>query len=134
MTDSRTVAEPVRIDIWLWAARFYKTRSIAATAVAAGHVTVNGQRCKRAKTVKPGDTICINRSPELTEVVLLQLSAQRGPAPQAQTLYQETEISRSRAELLQSQRTSGDGPAPTPSTRPTKRDRRALDNWTRGTH
>lgn len=132
MTDSRTTPESIRIDIWLWAARFYKTRGIAATAVTAGHVTINGLRCKRAKTVRPGDTIAINRSAVLTEVVLLQLSDRRGPATQAQALYQETETSRSRAELLRSQRAPGTGAAPAPSARPTKRNRRALDSWTRG--
>lgn len=130
MADLRTTSEPVRIDIWLWAARFYKTRSLAAAAVTAGHVTVNAQRCKRAKTVKAGDTICVNRAGELTEVAVVALSFQRGPAPQAQTLYQETEASRVRAESLRSRRAIEKAPAP--GTRPTKRDRRVLDNWTRG--
>lgn len=134
MTDLHTNSEPVRIDIWLWAARFYKTRSLAAAAVVAGHVTVNEQRCKRGKTIKPGDTVCVNRASEMTEVEVLQLSLRRGPAPQAQSLYRETKESRARADLLVAQRMAGLARSPAPGVRPTKRDRRVLDDWTRGEH
>ncbi|MBI1907745.1 MAG: hypothetical protein HYS20_16130 [Rhodocyclales bacterium] len=131
MIDPRTATEPVRIDIWLWAARFYKTRSLAAEAVTAGHVGVNGQSCKRAKGVKPGDVININRSGEQTEVAIVQLSTRRGPAPLAQNMYRETPESRARAELMRAQRAVNAGPTPMPTSRPTKRERRALDRWSK---
>jgi ribosome-associated heat shock protein Hsp15 len=123
--------EPIRIDIWLWAARFYKTRNLAAEAVTAGHVSVNGQRCKRAKGVKPGDVVSMNRGGEQTEVTVMQTSTRRGPAPLAQTLYQETPESRARAEIMRALRTMTAAQASTPGSRPTKRERRALDRWSR---
>lgn len=132
MIDPHNASEATRIDIWLWAARFYKTRSLAAEAVTAGHVSVNGLRCKRAKGIKPGDVIHINRGGEQTEVAVVQLSTRRGPAPLAQTLYVETPESRARAELLRAQRAITTSQAPTPTSRPTKRERRALDRWTKG--
>ena len=132
MPEASHTNAPIRIDVWLWAARFYKTRSIAAVAVSAGHVSVNGQRCKRAKGVKPGDEVSINRPGELTEVTVLQLSVKRGPAQEAQALYLETPESRARSELMRVQRALERVSEATPSSRPTKRERRALDRWNKG--
>ena len=96
--------EKVRIDKWLWAARFYKTRTLAAAAVTGGHVHVNGARVKAARTVAIGDELRIVRN-ELEFVVIVQaLSDKRGPAPVARTLYEETEESRAAREMQGTER------------------------------
>lgn len=123
--------EAVRIDKWLWAARFYKTRSLATQAIDAGHVRINAQRCKAARELKIGDQLEITRAPDLLEVVVLGLSTLRGPAPVAQTLYRETEDS-----MVRRQRTAELKrlvPAESPAGgRPTKRARREIERWTSG--
>ena len=83
----------VRIDLWLWAARFYKTRSLAKQAVVGGKAELGGQGVKPSRTVKIGDTLAIRRGEELFEVEVLGLSDKRGSAPFAQTLYAESEAS-----------------------------------------
>ena len=118
----------MRIDKWLWAARFFKTRSLATDAVSAGHVRVGGTRVKPAKEVRVGDTVEIRRDTFTWTVVVLALSERRGPASEATTLYEETKESqetreRHRAELLLSH-PMGE--------RPTKQDRRRLDALRRG--
>lgn len=82
--------DKLRIDKWLWAARFYKTRSLACDEIDKGRVEVNGQTAKPAREVKPGDTVQMRQGPQVRTVLVLGLSAQRGPAPVAQQLYQET--------------------------------------------
>jgi ribosome-associated heat shock protein Hsp15 len=119
-----------RIDKWLWAARFYKTRSIAADAVDSGKVLVNGARVKPAKTLKPGDELLI-RVPGADYTVLVQaLSDRRGPAPEAAKLYAETEDSKRKREEAKLTRVV---PEPTMFIRgrPTKRTRRQLDRLRR---
>src|SRR5919108_3248487 len=91
---SETADERTRIDKWLWAARFYKTRALAAEAIAGGKVQVNGERVKRAKLLQVGDEIRIRQGPYEYLVVVRELSAQRGPAARAAALYEETPSSR----------------------------------------
>jgi ribosome-associated heat shock protein Hsp15 len=115
----------VRIDKWLWAARFYKTRSLAADAVTSGKVELNGERTKPAKTVKAGDMIRM-RSGVFEQVVEVKaLSDKRGPATVAQTLYAETaDSAAARAKLAERMRY--EMPAGTESGRPSKKDRRDI--------
>jgi len=117
----------VRLDKWLWAARFFKTRSIAAEAAAGGKVHLNGDRAKPAKLVKVGDQLLVRSGPYEWTITIAELSERRGPAIQAQNLYQETEESRvareQRAEQLKAERRA------TPEFakgRPGKRDRRKI--------
>jgi ribosome-associated heat shock protein Hsp15 len=119
-------ARPVRLDVWLWAARFHRTRSLAKRAIAAGHVQVNGVAGKPARAVAPGDRITLTRGEDRIEVVVAALSEARGPAPVAQALYAETEASAAaRAAARESRRLTMAGHAK-PPTRPDKRARRQL--------
>jgi len=116
----------VRADVWLWAARMYKTRSLAKQAIAGGKVDVNGGGCKPSKAVHVDDTIRLSRGEERLELKILALSEQRGPASVAQLLYQETEASRTaREQARELRRLSGAG-LNRPPTRPTKQQRREL--------
>ena len=96
-TDSST---GVRLDKWLWAARFFKTRSLASDAINGGKIQLNGHRAKRAKHVQVGDEIRIRKGPYEQLVVVRGLSERRGPAPVAQTLYEETAESHHKREML----------------------------------
>ncbi len=116
-----------RIDRWLWAARFFKTRGLAQTAVAGGKVHVDGQRVKPARCVKPGDRVEITRGGERLEVVVAEVSDRRGPAPEAQRLYDETPESLAlRSAAREARRRRADSRAPAPDHRPDKRSRRRL--------
>ena len=119
-------ADTVRLDKWLWAARFYKTRSLATAAVTAGEVRVSRERVKPARVVKPGDELQIRRGDDVMDVVVQALSDVRGPAPVAQRLYEETEESRERRAKVAERRALGREPALDIKGRPTKRDARAL--------
>jgi ribosome-associated heat shock protein Hsp15 len=116
----------VRIDKWLWAARFFKTRSLAAEAIDRGRVRVKGEPVKPARMVKVGDKLTIDNGADRWEVVVLALSDVRGPAPVARTLYQETEESVLHRERDQEARRLFPEPGSSIKGRPTKRDRRAL--------
>jgi len=118
--------ENVRIDKWLWAARFFKTRSLATDAVDTGKVKLEGERIKPAKTVKIDDKLSIDNGAETWEVVVLGISDVRGPAPVARTLYEETGESISRRENEHEARKLSREPGTTIKGRPTKRDRRAI--------
>jgi ribosome-associated heat shock protein Hsp15 len=118
-----------RVDKWLWAARFFKTRSLATDAVDGGKVRVNGGRVKPARQLKPGDRLDIRRGDDETEVVVTALSDQRGPATMAQTLYEETEASVARRGATAEQRRLMATQAP--STRPDKRSRRLISRLRR---
>ena len=123
-TDSEL--HEIRADIWLWAARFFKTRALAKQALGSGKVEANGASCKAARAVRVGDMLKISRGEERIEVEVLALSGQRGPAPQAQALYRETESSqRAREAAREQRRLTGTGLL-RPPTRPGKHDRRAL--------
>ena len=121
-----TNAGSVRLDKWLWAARFYKTRSLATAAIGAGEVRVARERVKPARDVKVGDELQIRRGDDLTDVVVRELSSARGPAPVAQRLYEETEESRQRRARAAERRVLAREPALDIKGRPTKRDARVL--------
>jgi ribosome-associated heat shock protein Hsp15 len=122
-----TRPEPVRIDKWLWAARFFKTRAIAADAVTGGKVEMGGDRVKPAKLLRVGDEVRIRIGPYLHVVIVRGLSERRGPAAQAQKLYEETEQSRKEREHLAWQLKHAAQKFDEGEGRPTKRDRRDLD-------
>ena len=121
----------MRIDKWLWTARFYKTRSLAAQAVEAGRACVNGERVKPSRELKPGDEVLVRAGELEWKVNVRGFSARRGPASEAVLLYAESEESRARrAAMILMRRT-----APQPLAhegRPTKRDRRRLERFKRG--
>ena len=123
-------AEPlasIRIDKWLWAARFFKTRSLAQEAVELGRVRLAGQRLKPSRDVKPGDRLTVERGEESFEIFVEKISAVRGPAPVAQTLYRETDESREKRERASEMRKIAMEPASTIAKgRPTKRDARLI--------
>jgi ribosome-associated heat shock protein Hsp15 len=126
----RTAPEPMRIDKWLWAARFFKTRSLAAKAVDGGRVWLNGEGAKPSRALKPGDELAI-RVGELEWVVEVKaLSRQRGPAAQAALLYAEREDSRARRQAAIALRKAQPDPAAGVKGRPTKKDRRLIHRFT----
>ncbi|TXJ11019.1 MAG: RNA-binding S4 domain-containing protein [Alicycliphilus sp.] len=122
-----------RLDKWLWCARFYKTRSLAVEEIGKGRVTVNGQAAKAARELRVGDNVALRQGPVARTVVIRALSNMRGPAPVAQQLYEETpESIAARAQAAEARRL-----APEPATalregRPTKRDRRDMDDLRHG--
>jgi ribosome-associated heat shock protein Hsp15 len=117
----------VRLDKWLWAARFFKTRALAAEAVEGGKVQVNGDRPKRARPLQPGDEIRIRLGPYEHIVTVRALSARRGPASQAAGLYDETPASRTAREALAVQLKSLHSLFGPEKGRPTKKDRREIE-------
>lgn len=121
----------VRIDKWLWAARFFKTRSLAARSCDLGRVSSNGHIAKPAREVQTGDMLRIRNDSGEFEVEVLLLSEMRGPAAVAQTLYRETEASREARQKAAEERKAMPQFDDLPFGRPTKRDRRNL-NWVRG--
>ncbi len=119
--------EELRIDKWLWAARFYKTRTLAQEAVEAGQVKVSGERVKPSRAVRPGDILLIRAGEQEWEVLVRALSSQRGPAVFARTLYDETQQGlKRRLEAIELRRQNAD-PAANLKGRPTKQDRRNID-------
>lgn len=125
--------EKLRIDKWLWAARFYKTRSLASEEIARGRVEINGQEAKPAREVKVGDTVAVRREAVSRTVVVKGISGIRGPAPAAQKLYEETAESLKAREAAAEQRRLSPEPALSiDHGRPTKRGRRELDDAQRG--
>jgi ribosome-associated heat shock protein Hsp15 len=124
-----TATTPVRVDVWLWAARFFKTRSLAKQAIAGGKVGVNDMGCKPAKTVRAGDRLTIHRGEERWEVEVLALAEKRGPASVAQTLYRETEASAAARLALREQQQLGSTGLLRPPGRPDKRSRRHIHQF-----
>ena len=122
----------LRIDKWLWAARFFKTRSLAAEEIGKNRVQVNGDIAKASREVKAGDTVAIRLGVVTRTVLVRGLSGQRGPAPVAQQLYEETAESIAAQAAAREQRRMGSEPAlAIEQGRPTKRDRRELDGAAR---
>jgi ribosome-associated heat shock protein Hsp15 len=119
--------ERVRIDKWLWAARFFKTRGAATEAVVGGHVHVNGERVKPARDVKLGDRLEIRRGQQRFTVVVTGLAERRGPAAAAAELYEETPESVAERERRREERRLAKPVGADLTARPTKRDRRRLD-------
>lgn len=123
-------SDRVRVDKWLWAARFFKTRSLATEAVAGGKVEVNGERAKPSKAIKPGDEVRLRLGAFEHILIVRALSERRGPASVAQTLYEETAASREARDRLAEQLRMA--PAPfvyEEKGRPTKKDRRELSRF-----
>ncbi len=127
------MSEKLRIDKWLWAARFYKTRTLAAEEIGKGRVQVNGQEAKPAREVKLGDTVSLRQASVVRTVVVKGLSHVRGPAPVAQQLYEETpESLRAREQAAEQRRYAREPALSIEQGRPTKRGRRELDDAQRG--
>ncbi len=125
MQDKQDTA--VRLDKWLWAARFFKTRSLATEAIDRGRVRVDGEPVKPARNVKVNDKLLIDNGSDRWEVIVAALSDKRGPAPVARELYFETEESISKRELNKEARRLYPEPSLEIKGRPTKRDRRAME-------
>ena len=125
--------ERLRIDKWLWSARFYKTRTLAAEEIGKGRVAINGQEAKAAREVKVGDTVSVRREAVTRTVVVKGLSNMRGPAPVAQQLYEETpESLKAREEAALLGRFAPEPALSIEHGRPTKRGRRELDQAQHG--
>jgi len=122
--DGRT-----RLDKWLWAARFFKTRSLAVQAIEGGKVELNGERAKRSKGVQPGDTLRVRLGQFEHEIVVRARSERRGPAAEAATLYEETEASRAARERLAIQLKSVTHDFMHEKGRPSKKERRDLHRF-----
>lgn len=123
-------ADKFRLDKWLWAARFFKTRGLACDAIDGGKVRVDGLRAKAAKEVRIGNEIRVTREDGEWTVVVKGLSLQRRPAAEAVLLYEETEESKARRQALAEQRKAEYGERERGSGRPTKRDRRLIHRFT----
>lgn len=124
MTESE---DRTRVDKWLWAARFFKTRALAADAISGGKIQVNGERVKRAKPLQVGDEIRIRQGPYEHHIVVRGLSSHRGPAAQAAELYEETAASRAAREAMALQLKSLHSAFVPDRGRPTKKDRREIN-------
>lgn len=124
-------AAKIRIDKWLWAARFYKTRSLATEAINGGHVRINGERAKPSRTVNIGDELTLRKDVYEWVVIVTGVSSQRGPASVAQTLYQETEASQNARQQLAEQRRLNASHTIANAGRPDKRARRKIIRFIR---
>jgi ribosome-associated heat shock protein Hsp15 len=124
--DASAPAAPVRLDRWLWAARWFKTRSQASVAVHGGKVQVNGERAKPARLVRVGDEVRVRKGPFEFHLVVRGLSEHRGPALAAQALYEETAASQAARAAVAAELKALPAPLPQLRGRPTKRDRRQL--------
>ena len=118
--------ETVRLDLWLWAARFYKTRALAKQAIDTGKVEVGGQRAKASRSVRAGDALVLERSGERFEIEVLALDDVRGPAVAAQRLYRESEASRLAREQVRATRAAERAGYQPPGSKPDKRARRLI--------
>jgi ribosome-associated heat shock protein Hsp15 len=121
----------IRLDKWLWAARFFKTRHLATEAINGGKVQVNGQRAKPGRAIRVGDRLTIRKGSLAWEVNVTALSKQRRPAPEAASLYEEREESRLRRQAQVRERREAGTYATGPSAKPSKRDRRMIERFTR---
>ncbi|MGV8940258.1 MAG: RNA-binding S4 domain-containing protein [Lysobacter sp.] len=126
MTPATTAAATVRLDLWLWAARFYKNRALSKQAIDTGKVEVDGQRAKASRGVKVGDVLKITRAEETLVVTVLVLSGKRGAASVAQALYEESDASRIARAEAQAQRAAARTGYEAPKTKPDKRARRLI--------
>lgn len=126
VTDAIASTETVRLDLWLWAARFFKTRALAKHAIETGKVEIGGQRAKPSRSVRVGDSLKVSRAEEVFVVDVQGLSNVRGPATVAQQLYVETEASRVLREQARAQRMAERNGYRAPETKPDKRARRLI--------
>jgi ribosome-associated heat shock protein Hsp15 len=118
--------DKVRLDKWLWAARFFKTRAMATEAINGGHVHINGTRPKPSRPLLIGDRLTLRKGPDSYELTVLQLTDRRGPATQARELYAEDEAARLKREQLAEQRRLEAAALPHPQRRPDKKGRRQI--------
>jgi ribosome-associated heat shock protein Hsp15 len=130
--DAAPDPEPVRVDKWLWAARFVKNRALAVELVKGGHVEVNGNKAKPSKEIRPGDRVQLTLGESVYRLVVLRTDGRRGPATQAQLMYRETAEHKAERERLAEERrlewgAAGARPVGDRGERPTKRDRRRLE-------
>ena len=127
MTESHAAGTPgVRIDLWLWATRFFKTRSLAKQAIEAGKIEINGQGCKPSRAVHVGDRLHVTRGDERFEIQAAALSERRGPASVAQQLYRETDESIARRLAEREQKRLANAGFQAPKSKPDKRARRLI--------
>ena len=119
-----------RLDKWLWAARFFKTRPLAVEAINGGKVQVDGQRAKPGRAVRPGARLIVHKGELEWQIEIMALAKQRRPAIEAALLYQEDEESRAKRQALVQERREAGAQPPTLRGRPTKRDRRQLGEFT----
>lgn len=131
MSSTHISEERLRIDKWLWHVRFFKTRSLAADAVAGGKVKIDGERVKPAHALRVGQHVSLTLGDRALEVLVLALPARRGPATQAQASYAETAASAERSAHWREQRRLAALARPIPDHRPDKRERRQLDRLRR---
>lgn len=129
MIDSTATKEKLRLDKWLWAARFFKTRSLAKAAIEGGKVHFEGQRVKVSKEISAGCTLQIRQGWDEKVVTVLELSSQRRGATEAQLLYQESQESVEKREALALARKNAGGMIDRPATRPTKKQRRQIHRF-----
>ena len=129
MSDRDTPTGKLRLDKWLWAARFFKTRSLAKAAIEGGKVRLDGQRVKVSKEISVGDTLQVRQGWDEKVVVVQALSDQRRGAPEAQALYRETEESLDKREAEAAARKAAGGMIERPAHRPTKRQRRQIHRF-----
>ncbi len=125
------MAEGVRLDKWLWAARFFKTRALARAAIDGGHVHINGHRAKPSKAVEAGMSLSISKGQSVFEILVDGTSAQRRGAPEAQLLYTETEASQAKRKEQALRRAAMSAGIMAPSSRPNKKDRREIHRFQR---
>jgi ribosome-associated heat shock protein Hsp15 len=130
MPPEKTPLDRMRVDKWLWAARFFKTRSLATQAIDHGRVKLNGERIKPAREIRPGDRLELHIGEFVWTLTVHALSIQRGPAPVAQRLYEEDPASHARRQLQVTKRKLDVSPAAAIKGRPTKRDRRQIHRFT----
>ena len=123
---NESVSAPVRLDLWLWAARFYKTRALAKQAIEGGKVDVQGQGAKASRLLKTGESLRLQRGEDVFEVQVLALSAKRGPAAVAQALYLESDDSRDTRLRLAAERRAANAGYRAPAGKPDKRARRLI--------
>ena len=132
LPDDNQPGARVRLDKWLWAARFFKTRGLAGDEIGKGRVDVNGQAAKASKELRVGDLVSLRQGDVHRTVEIKALALQRGPAPVAQAMYEETAESVAQRQKIAAQRRSSPEPALSiEQGRPTKRDRRQLADWNR---
>ena len=132
MTDNiQEQSRRVRLDKWLWAARFYKTRGLSAEAIDAGKIEVNGERAKRARLVQAGDKVRIRIGPYEHVITIKDVSEKRGSAPIAQALYEEDPESRKAREVMAAHVRAMNANTGYETGRPTKKDRREIERLRR---
>jgi len=122
-------SDTVRLDKWLWAARFFKSRSLATAAIESGRVQVNGDRAKPARAIKVGDRLLVVKEQDRTELLVRGITETRRSATLARLLYEETAESIRNRQIVTEKRRFYTEPSQTIEGRPTKRDRRSLERW-----